>query len=83
MGRKTAATVKGGRTRGAPTSQRNHKCEGGENSDILGQRKLRAGRPREPATKASIGGGLVSGNADGSAFRVCSDIFFKGKDPCH
>ena len=55
MGRKTAATVKGGRTRGAPTSQRSKEREGGESRDILGQRKRRAGPPREPAAEASIG----------------------------
>ena len=53
-GRRAAAMVKGGRTRGAPMSQRRGDAEGGERRDLLGQRKRRAQRPREPSAEASI-----------------------------
>jgi hypothetical protein len=37
-------------------SQRRGEAEGGERRDLLGQRKRRAQRPREPSAEASIVG---------------------------
>jgi hypothetical protein len=53
--RKAAATVTGWRKRGEPTSQRRD-GKGAERMDVLGQRRRRAGRRREPSAAVSIGG---------------------------
>jgi hypothetical protein len=54
--RRAAATVRGWRKLGEPTSQRMD-GEGAERMDVLGQRRRRTGRRREPSAVVPIGAG--------------------------